>query len=265
MSAYAELAVTTNFSFLRGASTAEELVLRAKELGLIGIGIADRNSVAGVVRAHAMAKTIGLKIAVGARLVFSDGSPDILAYPQDREAWGRLTHLLTVGKDRAEKGDCILGLPDLLERVGGLNLIVMPPRRIDSDALLKALRRLKEISRRSVWLAASLLYQGDDRRRVAKLQDIADSAFIPLIAFNDVLYHAPERRALQDVVTCIREHRTLEEAGRLLEANAERHLKSADEMTRMFGAASKAVEQATRFLKRCRFSLDELKPHYPSE
>ncbi|MCX7311428.1 MAG: PHP domain-containing protein [Alphaproteobacteria bacterium] len=111
MSAYAELAVTTNFSFLRGASKAEELVLRAKELGLAGIGIADRNSVAGVVRAHAMAKVIGFKIAVGARLVFSDGCPDILAYPEDRAAWGRLTRLLTVGKDRAEKGECILGGP----------------------------------------------------------------------------------------------------------------------------------------------------------
>src|SRR6201995_4358936 len=162
MSAYAELAVTTNFSFLRGASTAEELVLRARELGLIGIGIADRNSVAGVVRAHHMAKVIGLKIAVGARLVFSDGSPDILAYPQDREAWGRLTHLLTIGKARAEKGDCILGLPDLLQHMEGLNLIVMPPRRIDADALVKVLHRIKEISSRSVWLAGSLLYRGDD-------------------------------------------------------------------------------------------------------
>jgi error-prone DNA polymerase len=265
MSAYAELAVTTNFSFLRGASTAEELVLRAKELGLIGIGVADRNSVAGVVRAHAMAKTIGLKIAVGARLVFSDGSPDILAYPQDRAAWGRLTYLLTIGKDRAEKGDCLLGLIDLLERIEGLNLIVMPPQRIDSDALIQVLRRLKETSRRSVWLAGSLLYRGDDRRRLVKLRDIADAALVPLIAVNDVLYHAPERRVLQDVVTCIREHRTLEEAGRLLEANAERHLKSADEMMRLFGAASKAVEQTTRFFKRCRFSLDELKPQYPSE
>src|SRR5262249_32939819 len=155
-----ELAVTTNFSFLRGASTAEELVLRAKELGLIGIGIADRNSVAGVVRAHAMAKTIGLKIAPGARLVFSDGSPDILAYPQDRAAWGRLTHLLTIGKGRAEKGDCMLGLPDLLEKAEGLNLIVMPPERINADALVNVLRRLKGKSRRFVWLAASLLYRG---------------------------------------------------------------------------------------------------------
>jgi error-prone DNA polymerase len=266
MSAYAELAVTTNFSFLRGASKAEELVLRAKELGLVGIGIADRNSVAGVVRAHAMAKVIGFKIAVGARLVFSDGSPDILAYPQDRAAWGRLTRLLTVGKDRAEKGDCIIGLPDLLEEAEGLNLIVMPPDRIDADALVKVLRRLKEKYRRSIWLGASLLHRGDDRRRLAKLGEIADDAFAPLIAVNDVLYHVPERRALQDVVTCIREHRTLEAAGRLLEANAERHLKSAEEMTRLFGGTSKAIGQTTRFFKRCRFSLDELKPHrYPSE
>ena len=266
MSAYAELAVTTNFSFLRGASKVEELVLRAKELGLVGLGIADRNSVAGVVRAHAMAKVIGFKIAVGARLVFSDGSPDILAYPEDKAAWSRLTRLLTVGKDRAEKGDCILGLPDLLEEMEGLNLIVMPPCRIDSGALIEVFRRLKEISsRRSVWLAASLLYRGDDRRRLAKLRDVADGALVPLIAVNDVLYHVPERRALQDVVTCIREHRTLEEAGTLLTANAERHLKSSEEMARLFGGTSKAIGQTTRFLKRCRFTLDELKPDYPSE
>jgi len=266
MSAYAELAVTTNFSFLRGASTAKELVLRAKELGLVGIGIADRNSLAGVVRAHAIAKVIGFKLAVGARLVFSDGTPDILAYPQDRAAWGRLTRLLTVGKDRAEKGDCILGLPDLLEEAEGQNLIVMPPERIHSDALVRVLRRLKEKSRRSVWLGASFLYRGDDRRRLAKLRDAADGALVPLIAVNDVLYHVPERRILQDVVTCIREHRTLEEAGKLLAANAERHLKSAEEMSRIFGETSKAIGQTTRFLKRCRFSLDDLKPHrYPSE
>src|SRR5215203_4525276 len=265
MSAYAELAVTTNFSFLRGASKAEELVLRAKELGLVGLGIADRNSVAGVVRAHAMAKVIGFKIAVGARLVFSDGTPDILAYPEDRAAWGRLTRLLTIGKDRAAKGDCILGLPDLLNEAVGLSLIVMPPDRVNSDALAKVLGRLKEVSRRSVWLGASFLYRGDDRRRLANLRDIADGALVPLIALNDVLYHVPERRALQDVVTCIREHKTLEQAGTLLGANAERHLKSPEEMTRLFGETSMAIGQTTRFLRRCRFSLDELKPDYPSE
>src|SRR5215471_8838482 len=144
MSAYAELAVTTNFSFLRGASHPEELVECAQQLGLAGIGIADRNSVAGVVRAHTKAKEAGLRIVVGARLVFADGTPDILAYPQDRASWGRLTRLLTLGKRRAEKGDCILRLPDLLDHLEGFNLIVMPPPRIAAERLGALLVRLSE-------------------------------------------------------------------------------------------------------------------------
>ena len=128
MSAYAEFAVTTNFSFLRGTSHPEELVDRAKTLGLAGIGIADRNSVAGVVRAHQAAKEAGLKFAPGARLVFADGAPDILAYPQNRAAWGRLTRLLTLGKRRTEKGECLLYCDDLLAHVEGFNLIILPGR-----------------------------------------------------------------------------------------------------------------------------------------
>ncbi|MGB8547132.1 MAG: PHP domain-containing protein, partial [Xanthobacteraceae bacterium] len=266
MSAYAELAVTTNFSFLRGASHAEELVDCAQQLGLAGLGIADRNSVAGVVRAHTKAKEAGVRIAVGARLVFSDGTPDILAYPQDRAAWGRLTRLLTLGKRRAEKGDCILGLPDLLDYIQGLNLIVLPPARVEAAKLADVLMRLAQTTaRRSVWLAASLLYRGDDNRRLARLAQIAADARVPLIAVNDVLYHASERRALQDVVTCIREHVTLTAAGRRLEANAERHLKAPDEMARLFRAAPEAVAQTLAFLERCRFSLDQLKYEYPDE
>ena len=130
---YAELAVTTNFSFLRGASRPEELVACAKRLGLAGIGVADRNSVAGVVRAHMAANEKGLRLAIGARLVFADGTPDItpdiLAYPRDRTAWGRLTRLLSLGKRRAEKGDCILRLDNLVDFITGLNLIVMAPAR----------------------------------------------------------------------------------------------------------------------------------------
>ena len=179
-------------------------------------------------------RVIGFKIAVGARLVFSDGTPDILAYPEDRAAWGRLTRLLTVGKDRAEKGDCILGLAGLAGKSEGLNLIVMPPRGSIPTPWSRCFAASRKRLVARFGLAPSLLYRGDDRRRLAKLRDVADGAFVPLIAVNDVLYHAPERRALQDVVTCIREHRTLEEAGRLLEANAERHLKSADEMARIF-------------------------------
>jgi len=150
---YAELAVTTNFSFLRGASHPEELVAGAKRLGLDGIGIADRNSVAGVVRAHMAANAAGLRLAVGARLVFADGTPDILSFPRDRTAWGRLTRLLSLGKLRAQKGDCILGLADLVDFIEGLNLIVMAPPRIDAAALQKLLARLRQAAGEKMHLA----------------------------------------------------------------------------------------------------------------
>ena len=266
MVAYAELSVTTNFSFLRGASHPEELVAQAMELGLAGLGVADRNSVAGVVRMHSAAKAIGLKIAVGARLTFADGTPDILAYPRDRAAWGLLTQLLTCGKRRAEKGDCILALGDLLGFLEGLNLIVIPPIRIDTDKLKAPLARLKQAAPRSVWLGASVLYRGDDERRLMRLAEIARDAFTPLIATNDVLYHAPERRSLQDVITCVREHTTIEAAGRRLEANAERHLKEPEEMVRLFRPMPEAVGETLRFFECCTFSLDELKKtEYPDE
>jgi error-prone DNA polymerase len=265
--AYAELAVTTNFSFLRGASDPEELVEQAKALGLIGIGIADCNSVAGVVRAHVMARE-GKKseneatffhVAVGARLVFSDDTIDILAYPRDRAAWGRLTRLLSVGKRRAEKGDCILKLSDLLDHVEGLNLIAMPPGRIYAEKLGALLAQLKQAAPQSIWLAASMLYRGDDARRLVRLADIATQVDVPLIAVNDVLYHVSERRALQDVVTCIREHLTLHDAGQRLEVNAERHLKAPDEMARLFRRVPEAVGETVRFLESCKFSLEELR------
>jgi len=267
MPAYAELAVTSNFSFLRGASHPEELVDAAAALGLAGIGIADRNSVAGVVRVHVKAKEAGLRIVVGARLVFADGTPDILAYPADRAAWGRLTRLLTLGKRRADKGDCILGLPDLLPFVEGLRLIVMPPAPLDAAVLDKLLARLKAAaaSAHSVWLGAAMLYRGDDARRLARLSHIAAAAGVPLIAVNDVLYHAPERRALADVITCVREHVTLSVAGRRLDANAERHLKAPAEMARLFRAAPQAVGETVRFLDGITFSLDQLKYDYPDE
>ena len=264
--AFAEFGVTTNFSFLRAASHPEELVAQAKELGLTAIGIADRNSVAGVVRAHVMAKEKGMRLAVGARLVFADGTPDILAYPSDRAAWGRLTQLLSCGKRRAEKGDCILHLADLIARIDGLNLIVMPPVRIEERKLSTLLSHLKQhAAKRSLWLAAAFLYRGDDRRRMAKLAHIAANNTIPLIATNDVLYHHPWRRMLQDVITCIREHVTIDQAGRLLTLNAERHLKPPQEMARLFAGYPDALTETQRLLDRCHFSLDEMQHDYPYE
>src|SRR3974390_89481 len=280
MSAYAELAVTSNFSFLRGASDPEELVMRARTLGVSGLGIADRNSVAGVVRAHVAQRECDrketeegrqiapFKVAVGTRLVFDDGiTPDILAYPQDRAGWGRLTRLLSLGKLRVEKGSCRLGLADLIQFIDGLNLIVMPPMRIEARSLGLLLGRLKKAAaRNSIWLGSSMLYRGDDARRLAQFAVIAHDVLVPLIAVNDVLYHAEERRELQDVVTCIRERITIDRAGRLLEANAERHLKPPEEMARLFRKYPDAVMQTLRFLDKCRFSLESLREtEYPEE
>ncbi len=219
-------------------------------------------------RAHQAAKEAGLPFAPGARLVFCDGTPDILAYPESRSGWGRLTQLLTLGKRRAEKGECLLRRDDLFAHAAGLNLIVKPERlkraTTDRDALVALLAALREAAPR-VWLGASMRYRGDDARRLARLAAIASAVRVPLLATGDVLYHAPERRPLQDVMTCIREHLTLANAGRRLEANAERHLKPPQEMARLFRDAPEAVTETLRLLERSRFSLDELKYEYPDE
>jgi error-prone DNA polymerase len=257
----AELAVTTNYSFLHGASHPHELVREAHALGLSAIGIADRNSVAGVVRAHVEAKDCGLRLLPGARLVFSDDTPDILAYPRDRAAWGRLCRLLTLGNRRAEKGDCILYLADLVDHVEGLQLILMPPR----PALEQAEATIKRLPRDQLWLAATIHHRGDDQRHLRRLDAFAQKHSLPMVAVGDALYHAPARRPLQDVLTCIREHTTLDRAGFHLEANAERHLKPPAEMARLFRRHPQAIAETIRFSETCHFSLDDLRYEYPEE
>ena len=269
MSGYAEFATTTNFSFLRGASHPEEMVAEAIRLGHRGIGIADRNKVAGVVRAHVAAretgaKDAGFKLAVGARLVFADGTPDILAYPETRMGWGRLCRLLTAGNLRAPKGECILRIEDLFEYQNDLLFVVIPPRD-PSDAIETVLQKLKAVTPDRVWLAAAMAHQGSDRRRLAHLKALAARSRVPLLATGDVLYHVPERRLLQDVLSCVREKLTIKSAGRRLEASAERHLKPADEMRRLFRDTPEAVDETLSFLGRIRFSLDELRYEYPDE
>ncbi|MBU6156861.1 MAG: error-prone DNA polymerase, partial [Alphaproteobacteria bacterium] len=196
-----------------------------------------------------------------ARLVFSDGTPDILAYPRDRAAWGRLCRLLTTGNRRAEKGDCILRLDDLIEHAEGLQLILLPPR---PDIGLAA-PTLKRLAHTHLWLGAAMRYRGDDLRHLKRLEALAREHRIPMIATNDVLYHTPARRQLQDVLTCIREHTTLERAGFHLEANAERHLKDPPEMARLFRHHPDAITETMRFLEGCTFSLEELRYEYPEE
>ncbi|MCH7628137.1 MAG: PHP domain-containing protein, partial [Proteobacteria bacterium] len=261
--AFAELVAATNYSFLRGASHPAQMVARAHALGMAGIGIADRNTVAGVVRAHVAWREVGglaggFRLAVGARLVFADGTPDVIAYPATRHGWGRLTRLLTLGNRRAEKGDCTLHLPDLLDHADDLLLISMGRDR----ALLE---RLAEARPGAVWLAATMQRSGADARRLAQARALGAACGVPLIATCDALYDHPDARPLHDVLTCIREGVTMAEAGRRLLANAERHLKPPAEMARLFRACPEAVTASTGILSRIAFTLDDLHYEYPHE
>jgi error-prone DNA polymerase len=269
--AYAEIGITTNFSFLRGGSHPQDYVHEASKLRLPAIGIADHNTLAGVVRAYKELDNSELtykpKLLIGSRLVFMDGTPDILVYPRDRAAYGRLCQLLTRGKrgDDTEKGECHLGFENLLEFCEGQLLAVMLPHRLNAATALDVLDRLQCSRADGVWLAASLLYRGDDRRRLMRLYRIATTAGVPLLATNEVLYHHPARRPLQDVLTCIREKTTIDAIGRRLEANAERYLKPGHEMARLFRDLPEAIAETMRFAGRIDFSLDQLKYQYPDE
>ena len=273
MTHYAELQVTTNFSFLRGASHPDELVVTAAALGHTAIAITDRNSLAGIVRAHHAAKEVGLRLVVGCRLDLSDGA-SLLVFPEDRAAYGRLTRLLTLGKRRASKGECHLDYADLVAHGDGQIIVVLPPpgpspacgggNGWGPDMVDFAARVAADFKSRA-YLASHHLYRGDDARRLAHLSALVRATGLPLVATNDVLYHQPQRRALQDVLTCIREGCTIDEAGYRLAANAERHLKPPQEMARLFRGHQDAVERSLEIVERCRFSLDELRYEYPEE
>ncbi|MGB3507259.1 MAG: error-prone DNA polymerase, partial [Xanthobacteraceae bacterium] len=270
MTVYAEIGVTSNFSFLRGASHPQEYVQRASKYGLYAIGVADHNTLAGVVRAYSEygnRKRVRYKpkLLVGTRLVFVDGTPDILAYPRDRAAYGRLCQLLSKGKLAAEKGECLLRFDDLAEFSEGLLLVVMPDYRIRTRITLTTLDALSRLPVEGVWLAASLHHRGDDERRMARLERIATTARVPLIATNDVLYHVHQRRALQDVLCCIREKVTITVVGRKLQAHAERHLRTPNDMARLFRPWPEALAETVRFADRIAFTLDQLQYQYPDE
>jgi error-prone DNA polymerase len=296
---FAELVAATNYSFLRGASHPADMVWRAALSGMNGIGIADRNTVAGVVRAHVAWREVRVqfpdfRLVVGARLVFADGTPDIVAYPATRHGWGRLTRLLTLGNRRAVKGDCILYLEDLLEHCEDLLLIILPETgRGISEAGEGGLQphatclaesplrqpfglpppgpgeelfnRLTTIFPNRLWLGATMSRGGVDARKLVELADLSAATGIPLLATNDVLYATPDQRQLHDIVTCIREGTTIQSAGKRLLANAERHLKPPEEMARLFRHHRQAIAATQDFLSRITFTLDDLRYEYPHE
>jgi error-prone DNA polymerase len=260
---YTELQVTSNFSFLRGGSHPEELAVTAAALGHAAFAVTDCNSLAGIVRGHKAAKEAGIRFIPACRLDLRDGM-SLLCFPTDRAAYGLLSRLLTLGKRRAPKGECHLDYADVAAHGAGQIVVALAPDELD-DAFRTFLSRLAADFSGRAYLAAQHLYRGDDAKRLKRLGDLAASHRLPLVATNDVLYHVPERRVLQDVLTCIREGCTIAAAGFRLNANAERHLKPEAEMRRLFRDHEAAVTRTCEIAERCRFSLDELRYEYPDE
>ena len=289
--AYAELDVRTNFSFLEGASHPWELALTAQALGVAAIGVADRNSLAGVVRAHAAVKKHGGRLLVGCRLRFTDGA-ELIVYPRDRAAYGRLCRLLSIGKSAIQdsgavgdggfkppapeaandqaaakpilKGECLLTFPQALSLAKGMVALAPAPEVIDA-AFERRLKAWAKAWPETLYLAAAPLHRGDDRARLNRLAAMAERTGAPMIATGAVLYHDPSRRRLQDVLTCVREGCTIDQAGLRLQANAERFIRTPDEMARLFRGHEAALAHTLEVVAACTFSLDELRYEYPDE
>ena len=259
---YAELQVTSHFSFLRGASSCDELFGQAAALGIEALAVVDRNSLAGIVRAHEAAKATGVRLIVGCRLDLADGM-SVLVYPTDRSAYSQLCRLLSLGKSRAGKAKCHLEWADLVT-YGDALLAVLVPDRADDECGLR-LRRLRDAFGDRAYLALSLRRRPNDQLRLHELANLATQLRVPTIVTNDVLFHEPGRRILQDVVTSIRHNVTIDDLGDRRERHADRYLKPPEEMHRLFSRYPEALARTIEITERCQFSLDELAYQYPEE
>ena len=276
---YAELCVTTNFTFLTGASHPEELVLRAAELGLEAIAITDRNSVAGVVRAWSALRNlrqqaealptgqaqvpVGLpRLIAGARLIVQGCGVEWLALPTDLPAWHRLSRLLSRGKRRAQKGECRLTPSDLLGHCRGMILIALPcPGASAAEAIRAMARRYPG----HVFTGAAPRYDGTDQAWFDECAALARAACAPMVAVGDVLMHRASRRPLADVLTCMREGLTIDHIGTRALLNGERRLKGAGDMARLFRRHPAALHRSVEIAGRCGFDLGQLGYVYPDE
>ncbi|MEX2235048.1 MAG: error-prone DNA polymerase [Cyclobacteriaceae bacterium] len=266
---YTELQVTTNFTFLRGASHPEEMVEQAATFGYTSIAITDCNTFAGIVRGHVAAKKLGMRIIPACRLDLMDG-PGLLAFPTDINAYAQISNLLTVGNLRTEKGQCHLYKADVYNHAKGSKFVVLPPAALNELfefdlSFKKNLREYRDAFGEHLYIAASRPYGGDDAKQLYRISQLAKELNMPMVATNDVHYHHPGRRELQDVVTCVREKCTIHNAGFRLHPNAERYLKPIDEMLRLFRKYPDAILNTQAIAGRCKFSLDELKYQYPKE
>ncbi|MET1054260.1 MAG: error-prone DNA polymerase [Pedobacter sp.] len=266
---YSELQVTSNFSFLRGASHANELVERAEALGYQKIAITDRNTLAGIVRAHSACREKNIKLIPACRLDLLDG-PSLLAYPTDKDAYGRLSALLTLGNLRAEKGSCHISRQDVYQHSKGMFFVAVMPGVLDrhfkfEQEFVNAIAQYREALGKQLYLAASRTYLGNDDKLIFRVSQLAERLDIPVVATGDVHYHDHSRRELQDILTCVREKCTIQEAGFRLHQNAERYFKPVEEVQRLFRKYPGVIENTLQISEACTFSLDELKYVYPEE
>jgi error-prone DNA polymerase len=266
---YTELQVTSNFTFLQGASHPDELLAQASEYGYKAIAITDCNTLAGIVRAHVAAKELNIQFIPGCRLDLLDGI-SLLAYPTNKSAWSQLSELLTIGNLRAEKGECFLYKQDVYNHAKDIKFIAVPPFGLNclfefDPSFEKDLNEYKDVFGKDLYIAASKKYNGDDNKYLFRLDELSTQTGIPLVATNDVHYHDFQRRQLQDVLTCIREKCTIQTAGFRLQPNAERYLKPIDEMHRLFRNYPDAIKRTQEITEACQFSLPELKYEYPIE
>lgn len=266
---YTELQVTTNFSFLRGGSHPEELVEQAAALGYKEIAITDRNTLAGIVRGHIASRGKDIRIIPACRLDLIDG-PSLLAYPTTKASYALLSALLSKGNLRTEKGKCDLYKADVYQHSKGIKFIAVPPGKLNSDfeieeQFIQQFREYKVALGSNLYLGAIRSYKAGDSKMLFRLAELAEEIQVPMVAVNDVYYHIPERRELQDVITCIREKCTIYNAGFRLHQNAERYLKPIKEMHRLFRQYPDAIAHTQEIAQACQFSLDELEYVYPEE
>ncbi|MGV1873671.1 error-prone DNA polymerase [Agrobacterium rosae] len=259
---YAELQVTTHFSFLRGASSATELFETAKSLGIDAIGVVDRNSLAGIIRALEASRATGLRLVIGCRLDLQDGM-SILVYPTDRAAYSRLTRLITLGKGRGGKNNCVLHWDDVVTYADGIIGILIPDLADNKCAL--QLRKMAEVFGSRAYVSLCLRRRPNDQLRLHDLSNMATRHKVKTVVTNDVLFHEPGRRQLQDIVTCIRTKSTIDDVGFERERHADRYLKPPEEMERLFPRYPEALRRTMEIVDQCKFSLEELTYQYPEE
>ena len=253
----------SNFSFLLGAAHPHEMVEVAAAMGWDAVGIADVNSLAGIVRAHVAARDAGIRLVVGARLAPVDG-PEVIVHPTDRAGYESLSVLLSEANLRGSKASPVLHLADFSRLAASTVLLVMPPRHPDS-AHATQLARIRDIAAGPVFAGAALYRDGGDEARLALLAEMAAAQGLPLTAVGDALYHQPARRPLADVLTCIREKQRLDTAGALLSRNAERQILDPAEMARRWRHAPQALANAAELAGLCQFAMDDLSYEYPDE